>query len=204
MPANARVLILSPHCDDAPLSVGAALLSGQLGSGVHVSIVFSRSRFTKDHPCNGPELEITRIRHREERLAARAAGYTVDFWGFGEPFARPGFQDTSVICDGILPVQDQEVWVPVSHAIDEAISRHEGLVVAPLGCGGHVDHRLVREAFLLSCQKYPRVTPAFFEDLPYCDWLTDEEILSLLPKLPHAGLRPRIVNQKLQEKLALV
>ncbi len=41
-----NVIMLSPHCDDIPLSLGASLLAGEWGADVHVVVIFSVSRYS--------------------------------------------------------------------------------------------------------------------------------------------------------------
>jgi LmbE family N-acetylglucosaminyl deacetylase len=197
-------LILSPHCDDAPLSMGASLLTRNPSHPTRVSIVFSRSRCTKEFPCNGPEEQVTQLRHREEMQAAQIAGYGLDFWGFGEPFVRPGFQQVADIFDLRRPLAHESVWEHLLAAVDRAVCSHTGLLVAPLGCGGHIDHRIVRAAVLACWTRYPHLRVGFYEDLPYCHSLSDAQILAALPVVADRSFQPHIVSEGLGPKLALL
>jgi LmbE family N-acetylglucosaminyl deacetylase len=197
-------LILSPHCDDAPISVGAALMVGYLGPAPTVSVVYSRSRFSKDFPGNGPEKEITALRNQEELEAARMAGYEVEFWGFGEPSTRKGYTQPSDIFDPAKRPRADESWERVLLAIDAAVCNHRGLVMGPLGCGGHIDHLIVREAFLAACVKHPRLSVGFYEDLPYSNRLSDEDVLALIPTPAGRRLSPHLVTEGLEKKRLLV
>jgi LmbE family N-acetylglucosaminyl deacetylase len=197
-------LILSPHCDDAPLSLGAALVTRELGSRTRVSVVFSRSGFTKDYPGNGPEIQITALRNNEELEAATIAGYEVEFWGFAEPTIRRAFAQPSGILDRDSLPRDDESWEPVSQAIETAVCHHRGLIIAPLGCGKNIDHMIVREAFLTVCVKYPGLRVGFYEDLPYSNRLSDEQILAEIPVLRCRQFHPHFVVKGLEQKLALV
>ena len=93
------VVIYPPHCDDAPLSLGATLLSGFLRSKARVLVCVFPIALHEGSLCNGPIEEITALRNREEELAATKAGYEVSFLGFGEPFAREGFSTIKDIYD---------------------------------------------------------------------------------------------------------
>jgi LmbE family N-acetylglucosaminyl deacetylase len=197
-------LILSPHCDDVPLSLGAALLARSFGQKPHVCIVFSRSRCTTDFDGDGPEDQITRLRNQEERAAAQRADYDVEFWGFGEPFVRPGFSHLAQLRDQTRPVRTDPAWGPIVASIERVVSKHDGLVMAPLGCGGHVDHRLIHEA-LIECSLWQRhIRIGFYEDLPYCNSLSEDRILASIPVLPGRQLDPHLVRGGLEEKLSLL
>ncbi len=200
-----ETLILSPHCDDAPLSLGAALLAGRLGPHPQVAIVFSRSRYAKGAHGAASEAEITNLRNQEERTAAHTAGYGVEFWGFGEPLVRLGIGVAKNMRDHPARVLSSDpAWSPVCEAIDRAISSRCGLVLAPLACGMHIDHRIVRDALVQICRQYPRLSIGFYEDLPYCDVLSDEQILEMIPVLPGKRFYPHIVSADLLRKVDLV
>jgi LmbE family N-acetylglucosaminyl deacetylase len=200
-----ETLILSPHCDDAPLSLGAALLTGRLGPRPQVAIVFSRSRFAKGACGTGSEEEITTVRTQEERNAAHTAGYGVEFWGFGEPLVRLGVGMAKAIRDHpARALSSDPAWLPVCAAIEGALSSRCGLVMAPLACGMHIDHRIVRDALVRICIQYPHLRVGFYEDLPYCDVLSDEQILAMIPALPGRRFQPHIVSVDLERKIDLV
>ncbi|WP_424103342.1 PIG-L family deacetylase [Paraburkholderia sp.] len=208
MSSSISTLILSPHCDDAPLSLGAALLDGVFGERPRVAVVFSRSRYTKTQPCTGEEPEVTRLRNAEERAAADRADYDVEFWGYGEPFVRPGFNpdctSDSQLFDVTRSIEGDVAWRAVSSAVEDALSRHEGLLMVPLGCGNHIDHRIVHHAVLQCYAKYPRIWVGFYEDLPYCNHICDEDILSHVPNLNDRKLSSRLVQLGIDSKISLL
>ena len=186
-------LILSPHCDDVPLSLGAALLARALGP-VRVLVVFSRSRyfggvFLED------ESRVTELRHGEELRAAAMAGYEVGFLEFGEPGSRPGFTMLGEAFDAKRRVEDDPVYADVAGSVERLLE--EGTrVLAPLGCGGHIDHRIVsriaRETGVVA-----RDRMAYYEDLPYAYQRDPRKTLPLVPpgceshRLPSAGCAPK-------------
>jgi LmbE family N-acetylglucosaminyl deacetylase len=202
--AKGGVLVLSPHCDDAPLSLGAALLGECLGHEPDVVIVFSVSRYTRDQPCTGPIHEVTAIRHAEERLAGKKAGYTPTFLGFGEPFVRHGFNRPGQIFDRRRAVEDDYLWPAVSSAVEDIVSESYDLVLAPLACGGHIDHRIVNRIVLSCCKSRPSLRVGFYEDLPYSAGMSDSAILNMVPRLQHVSLKPMLIQMGLDEKLALL
>ena len=72
-----RVLVVSPHFDDAPLSLGQSLLDGALAScDVHVHVVFGRTNWTRwVHPTPGRAPLVSAWRRGEELLSSRVFGY---------------------------------------------------------------------------------------------------------------------------------
>ncbi len=165
LPKN--VLILSPHCDDIPLSLGGALLTGFFGPNVHVVVVFSVSRYTKDKMGNAHQRLTTAKRTEEEKKAASIAKYSVSFLGFGEPFARPGFNHLDEICVKKRNPKSDPVWKQVNTVLHKILRKHEGITVSPLGYGYHIDHKIVSLVIREYCSLDENFIPVFFEDLPY-------------------------------------
>lgn len=180
-------LILSPHFDDAPLSLGQSLIDGELaGTRPVVGVVFGRSNWQRwFHPTRRRTPLVSMIRRAEERLNARRFGYSVKVGGLEEVILRTGQTDSAVFLDPDVPVPDDLVA-----AVVDVISgwRSPGqLVLAPLGVGGHLDHRIVTAAA-------QRIVPSehlgFYEDRPYASFLTDDQITARATQVDPL-LRPR-------------
>lgn len=199
-----KVIILSPHCDDAPLSLGAALLNRSFGTDPLVAVVFSVSCFTKDQPCTGRVDQVTALRHSEEILASQKAGYSVQFLGFPEPFVRSGFESFSDIFDSERHVEEDTVWPKVNTALQMLFQNHRGLLIVPLACGDHIDHRIVRHCALDALAGGARFAIGFYEDLPYSAVLRDSQILARLPYLKGNSLSPMLFDHDLVAKLDLL
>jgi|ERR1700730_2520386 len=200
----AETIILSPHCDDVPLSLGAALLARTFGSLPLVAVVFSVSCFTKDEPCTGRVEAVTALRESEELCASRQASYQTRFLGFPEPFVRPGFVSFNDIFDKRRNEEDDAIFSVVSKAIDDLIASQDGLTVAPLGCGNHIDHRIVHRSVLASFKVRKGIQVGFYEDLPYSAFLPESEILARIPRFPGVSFYPVVVNRGFQEKIAML
>ncbi len=182
-----NTLILSPHFDDAPLSLGQSLIDGELaGTRPVVGIVFGRSNWQRwFHPTRRRAPLVSMIRRAEERFNAQRFGYSVRVASLEELILRTGQIDSAVFLDPDVAVPDDMVA-----AVADVISgwRSEGqTVLAPLGLGGHLDHRIVTAAA-------QRIVPpehlAFYEDRPYASFLTDEQI-GARATLVDPLLRPR-------------
>ncbi len=201
-----RVVMLSPHCDDIPLSLGASLLAGEWGDEMHVVVVFSVSRYQLGKGWDNDVDETTATRNGEERRAAAAAGYTLEFLGFPEPGVRPGYTQITDIFNPRLPFEPDPVWQPVRETLLALLGRETGVVVAPLGAGNHIDHRMVtaccREAAAGACS----FTPVFYEDLPYAARFSSRDICRLAsPLADGARLAPVLLSRgNLADKMNLL
>jgi len=179
------------------------MLSKCFGIEPRVFIVFSVSRYTKHQPCNGNVEEVTALRNKEEEIAAAKAGYRVDFLGFGEPFARPGFTNLSDIFDLSRREDEDHVWPEVFKCMRDHMTGHRGLIIAPLACGSHIDHRIVRRIALDCFRNAPEIQLGFYEDLPYAAAMEDSEILGRVPT-EELALHPIVLGTSLADKLSLL
>jgi LmbE family N-acetylglucosaminyl deacetylase len=175
------VLLLSPHCDDGPLSIGAGLLAGVFGPDVEELLVFSRSRYTQFTPGTGEVAATSALRQAEEQRAGDLAGYRVTFLGFPEPFARPGYTAMAEIFDPARPRTGEGVWPEVHATLLARLRAHRGPVIGPLGCGQHIDHRMVTTCLREYMDTTPDAVVLFYEDLPYAARPTLAQIAALVP-----------------------
>lgn len=156
------MLICSPHCDDATLSLGAAIAAGRLGK-VKAAIFFSRSRFTRLAPGTGDEKAVTALRAKEERGAAAICGYKPCFLKLPEPFARPGYTLANLRDGGVNPRKDSVFAAALAAALRLAQTGEPMLF--PLAAGGHIDHRILAAIGKALCGRAP--VAGFYEDIPY-------------------------------------
>ncbi|MGI9577721.1 MAG: hypothetical protein ACR2OH_05960, partial [Microthrixaceae bacterium] len=71
--AGATVVVVSPHYDDVPLSLGQSLTDGLLSQAdrVEVRVVFGRTNWSVQlHPTRGRAPVVTAVRRAEEAVAA--------------------------------------------------------------------------------------------------------------------------------------
>lgn len=179
---SSPIIALSPHSDDIPLSLGAAITAGNFGHPLTVIIVFSVSRYTRYRRGTAPQAATTRLRKREERAAAQVAGYDVDFLELPEPFARSGFVQIDDIFDPCRTPKSEPIWREAVSQISDSLKGCTGPVLVPLGCGGHIDHKIVRAAFTEIGRRRRDLSPIFYEDLPYASSLSLSTIAALVPR----------------------
>ena len=163
-------LVLSPHSDDAALSVGAWMaLRRAAGDTVHVLTCFGGSGAappaspvaTRLHRAWGVRdaVDATATRAAEDREAWARLGVTGEALAFPERLYRqPTVREPSQL------FRAPEAGDALADALAAAIAAHAvgRRVVAPLGVGGHTDHLLVHRAAGACAEAL-----WFYEDLPY-------------------------------------
>lgn len=200
------ILILSPHCDDAPFSMGASLLAHTFGSNVDVHVVFSVSRHTR--LTDGPRTtkEVTHLRKEEESRVGSLAGYIPTFWDLPEPSVRRSGVLGRDIFNRHAVIRDDAVWPNVVGAFRQRLAGHSWQIVfIPLGCGGHIDHRIVRDAAIdyfasLSGEQ----CLGFYEDLPYAGYLPLDNVDRLVKEMPRQLAPCPIAEEFVHAKIALL
>lgn len=176
-----RILVLSPHYDDAPLSLGQSMLDGVLHSHrVTVGVVFSRSNWTRwVYPTRARRWPVTAARWTEEQWNSLRFGYRVRTGGLEELILRAGARTPEEILapdhDVAADPELGKVAAVIASWVDEGAY---GAVLAPLGVGGHVDHLLVASAArrIAATSALPW---GFYEDRPYASVADDASIMAL-------------------------
>jgi LmbE family N-acetylglucosaminyl deacetylase len=175
-----KIVVLSPHRDDAAFSLSLAIGSWlERGHAVEVVNCFTRSEYapfadmTAVH-ANDRMTYVTALRLKEDESWRKQ-------YGAGQRRVALSMKDLNVK-DAPLRLQCglEEVCTAAVNPADKAMGKVQkalesaGAVVLPLALGGHVDHRTALEA------ARPLLTPerpcAFYEDLPYALQLTAGEI----------------------------
>ncbi len=154
-----RWLVLSPHLDDAALSLGATLHErARRGDRVTVASIFTAS----DEARAALYLQ----RASEDRDAAALLGVDALHLGLLDaPFRHPH----TPIAQAVFAPQDELADLDALKALtgllgDLLSGGHFDEVTAPLGVGGHLDHRLTFDALQRAAWGGPT---AFYEDRPY-------------------------------------
>jgi LmbE family N-acetylglucosaminyl deacetylase len=141
---------------------------------------------------------------QEERAVAEIAGYKVDFLGFGEPFVRSGFASMTEIFDPSRDPSADPAWRNVYAALASMMDSHVSLVLAPIGCGDHIDHRMVNRIASTYLAEHSDITMGFYEDLPYAAELSESEIASKVKDVCGKRLKPVVVGGDIGAKLELL
>ncbi len=169
-------LLLSPHLDDVAFSCGGiAATLAHAGWRVLIATAFTRSV----HPAAGFALECQRdkglgdeidymaLRREEDRAACAALGAEPVLLDLPEAPNR-GYRSAAALF--APPREDDAVAGPLAGLLARLMSDEQAaLVLAPQGCGRHVDHVRLIDAVLELCghdQEAPAVF-GFYPDTPY-------------------------------------
>lgn len=181
-------IVVSPHLDDAALSLGASMLTGEAREWL-VLDVFSRSAWWRLGRWEQLDL-LQRIRREEERTMARLAGVQLADCDLPEALLRGHsfdevFSPESAADAGVVAQVEAEVT-------RRATRWRDAEWYLPLGVGAHLDHRVCRDAALRGLQKagIGQRRIFFYEDLPYAAKLRGVPDFSLF--LPGWRLSPRL------------
>jgi LmbE family N-acetylglucosaminyl deacetylase len=155
--------VLSPHQDDAGLSLAMTIrAAARSGRTVRIVNCFTVSAYAP-HSLAGDVAEVGSVRQAEDREFALRVGPSVEVVDLGMEDApiRLGRPVASV---RRLKVGDRERLDArrIAGAVDRVA---DGMVLAPLGLGGHIDHLVALEAAIRLARAGRTV--AFYEDLPY-------------------------------------
>lgn len=194
---SGNIAVLSPHSDDAALSLGGTLLlAAEFGHACTIITPFSRSRRTRTGGIESDEERVTAMRKREDEAFVRLLGEGARaLWcGIPDPSVRlSGTRDTWYV-PRPLSVEERGFMSRIASFCDEHVP--EGSVLfAPLGLGRNRDHLMAQGAALEFVRRSPRKL-FFYEDLPYASRMRSREVERDVAKLAddeRLGLTPRTV-----------
>lgn len=152
--------ILSPHPDDAALSLGGSLDRRFFAPPVTLVTLFGRCQYSRQYGFAGDCRDVTARRREED--AAYAAALELDLRYFELPEAP--LREQEVFVD-----LQEELAVPagleraIAGVLDEVRPRN---LVLPLGLGCHADH-LVVHRLGAGLARRRRLCVFYYEDLPY-------------------------------------
>lgn len=168
-----RHLLLQPHLDDIPFSMGHLLADGLLrGSEYEIWTVFGKEFFNiRDYP---QDEQTSRLLQEEERrwfaqeghplrrLELEEAGYR-GVTGVRRLFRTGLYQQAALNYDSL----GYGNWQAVLEAVRE-LGRQAAYVWVPAGIGGHCDHLALRQAALQAARLEPAIRGLlFYHELPY-------------------------------------
>lgn len=158
------VVVLSPHYDDACLSIGGILSA--LGTGTLVNI-FTRSLFLKNVPPGRPrnEEQVHLVREAEDRAFCTHAGLSRhDLGCFEPPVVGRHSSDRSHLEEDVA-----QASAPVLSKLTElARSQSRSFLFAPLGIGPNVNHLAMAQIIWRNLAKITEgYDLLFYEEQPY-------------------------------------
>lgn len=164
------ILILAPHADDAPFSVGGTILKLLPFYNFHIVNIFARQDFTLYNRFmeKGPESNFIR---KEERLAWRLMGVEQGrFLDYKDAPMRESYLNSEVISPDFSVTtilnREPELFEELKRVLENLLEEIKpDYTFCPLAIGRHIDHILVREACLQKVELHDSLR--FYEDLPY-------------------------------------
>jgi LmbE family N-acetylglucosaminyl deacetylase len=153
------IQIVSPHIDDAFLSLGGNILKWiNRGEAVRVFNVFTISNWVSEANLSGKkypkdQVIISAVRKQEEALLSDQIGYSYECWDFLDKPLRTGF----------LPDQIESMTRTIAAKILENV-RPGHPVFFPLGLA-HEDHMLIKEISHEVMNNF--LETYYYEDLPH-------------------------------------
>lgn len=172
-----RVIVLSPHPDDATFSLALTLKRwSTLAARITVLNFFTRSAYAPYAPAGS---DVSALRAREDRRSINAVdpGIAIRSLGMLDGPLRLSIDFGSITNPAVCSPRPQEV-TQLARMIRNYC--RASLVLAPLGLGEHIDHRTVRDAAIVAVSGK---LLAFYEDLPYASWTSETAILERISEL---------------------
>lgn len=168
-----RMLVLSPHPDDVAYSLGGIVEQFPQFLDWTILTLFSRSLYVAGNHQELTVDEVSCMREKEDKLYASRVGATLIQFGFADASVLGYTAESELSCS-----YEGARFEAVCSVFDKLLSDFKpGRIVAPLGLGGHVDHRIVHEAVRLRLSALG-ADVWYYEDLPYACSLSESELIS--------------------------
>jgi len=155
-----KILILSPHIDDAFLSLGGVIAKFAPRHDLEVINIFSYDPWVLEKSDTRNKLKNISIRKAEERRNSMISRVKVKFLDYPAGWKERGYPKWQM---NFSRKRDNEIICELSEKLIN-LSKKCDLVFSPLGIGGHVDHRLVR---YVAAEHLDKSKIFYYEDLPY-------------------------------------
>ena len=204
-----RIIVFSPHLDDAVLSMGNLLNDlSKKGASVEVISVFTVGDKHVQSDLNTRLLHDGNVDSADTYFIARKEEDKKALGMLGDiPFQHLNFTDAAWRVDKkgkplyetkvlrIYREEDNDLFLRLIETFSELQIDANTIVFAPLACGKHIDHVLIRN----SCsQVFTNII--YFKDFPYSSrYDLDEEFIKQHNIKPHV----RKIDKKIKEKAVL-
>lgn len=171
-----KIFILSPHIDDAAFGL-ALTISKCANNNILVTIIncFTITKWTAIAVENKEIDAVSLLRKNEDAEFYKTLNSNINIINLDllDAPLRNGyiFQNQ--------PFQQNEL--ELVEELKKLLQLHvDGLLLCPLGIGNHIDHAICREAV---AQLYKKMDVLFYEDLPYANRITSDQIVTHLEEL---------------------
>lgn len=192
------IFIVSPHIDDAFLSIAGCILNWiKKGEKIKVIYIFSKSLWTNPQPISSEkyavdESVITNLRKKEEEQIQQTVRHDFVFLDFCDEMLRKCKQEPADVND-------------LSSRIKAGILSHitkDALIYFPIGID-NLDHIIIRD---IGISFYREGFPVrFYEDMPYmAASLFFKNVYYSIKKNNYTALLEEIEEIDLEEKLRII
>lgn len=188
-----KTILFSPHSDDIAFSLGGILTTDYFDRPSLIITLFTESNYSPFIIFKDSNI-ISKKREKEDFTFAKSVDIELKRLSFPEAPVRgkPWFCK----CPDCDPFSDP-IFEKVQNSIKKIVnSCPNALVLSPMGLGNHLDHIIVLES-CLSIWKERKIKMAFYEDMPYSETLTLEQIenrVNLLSLRLGTSLQPYNIN----------
>lgn len=197
-----RILVVSPHLDDAAFSLSLAIKSWlHRTHTVDVVNCFTQSEYApysdaESMPWNARRAYVTALRLKEDEhwREQLGPGLQTSNWSLEDAPLRLRC-GVDQVCN-LTPVRTDGSCETIRTATEKALSQTGSALVVPLAVGGHVDHRTVHDSLLPLAHQNPNSPLAFYEDLPYAARAEAEDEVKRIVERVGAELCPTFASPR--------
>lgn len=154
MEAFNTLYILSPHLDDAVLSLGEHIIDWKKqGKKIKIVTIFTKFKSNKNVPDYSLEYikksgfksigDFEKSRADEDIRAMEIMGVEYEHWGFVDAGFREIYRTREQLLGGKVNSDDDKLIKKIREKTEKISA---DLILLPYGIGGHVDHLIVKKA----------------------------------------------------------
>ena len=193
-----RIIVISPHADDAAYSIGGLIRKSIFRSRIQIITLFGRSNFLRASGFENHWQAVTTLRKREDMAFAARIGAQLTYFQYPEAALRIGTSPEDLFA--IAEVPRVEIPGNLTDSLTKLLDRlRPRCLFAPLAVGYHRDHLIARQ--IATREAVQRKLPIiFYEDLPYVESVSRERLIRHA-KLVDPRLRAGYVPIDLSGKL---
>lgn len=176
MDRRKKYLLMSPHPDDIAFSMGGMILKNNKEIEFIICDVFTEKKY---NILNMTEDEAGGIIMQEEEKAVNKMQVNNMMLGYREAYTRKSCRLSDVFGKKVSKGQiaQETVYRQVKQSICKSIDKIcPDIVFAPLGCGWHRDHLIVKQSVEECYKNGHDFNLYFYEDMPYsanASWLSE-------------------------------
>lgn len=180
------IFLLSPHPDDIALSIGG-LVDIYAQQGVECCLV---NFFTESDYClpSFQKVDITKQRAEEDSKFAKLFNLKrINFSLPDSSILEHTAQSEKLCCPN--DIRKSDLKRKLLYSINQFNPKK---IFCPLGIGGHIDHRMVKEVVLDINDVTDKLY--FYEDLPYATNYSDQDIKDIIKHTTPLKLTPSLID----------